>query len=339
MQSTGFRVAEVLASHPDICEAIATGGREWIRANKITLRRAAAAAGVLIDGAIRADLSVKGYTPAFGVTSQMLPPTSPVACDVIVPFYAGDAQFLGESMASIAAQQHAQLTVHLIADGCEFPEIPEPPRHVSVRRYQTPGQWGPYRITNAVVAGGNHQTEHIAIHDVDDIMLPDRIWRHVVSLQHLKADMISSAMEQFLDSGSQGDLTLQSRLRWHRILQPGAIYTSVPLGHSVNSTRTMRAELFEGLNGFADARCSMDFEYCNRARYTGARVVDDSAVLSRRRLHSASLTGGPFADHTQGRATCRDIVAENLKQLQALPTIETARRFGSLDQSPKLRPI
>jgi len=335
MMSRVSKVAELLCGCPEIVSGISAGGREWIRSHKAQIRTAARSAGVAIEAALQADMRAFADSPTLSV--PVMPPDQPVGVDVIVPFYAGDAQFLGESLASINAQRHAIVTAHLIADGCDFPELQQAADHVTVRRYQTPGGWGPYRITNGIVAGGNLQHDFLAIHDVDDVMLADRLWRQIVTLQSISGEMVSSAMEQFVDAGSLHNSLLVSRAKNRPVLYPGTVYTSVPLGHSINSTRTMRRELFERLNGFADDRCSMDFDFCNRARFLGCKVIDDPTILSRRRMHMASITNGQIPDGSELREQINQRVYSGIAAMQRSPTLAIARSLGDLDSGIQLQ--
>lgn len=318
-----------LAACPKRAAAIARNCEKdphWLRRHRVMVESWASDLSLDISAEMTADL----WEPS--------PPSSPIACDVIVPFCAADRRFLRQSLECLQACAHATLHVHLIADYCEFPEECSEllDRH---RCYQTPETWGPYRITNAIVAAGNLQTDLIALHDVDDVILPDRFWYQAATLQHFQADMISSAYETFIDDDSRSDKQLQNRHRWEPVCRPGVKYDSAPLGRTVNSSRMMTAALFRRLNGFADSMCSMDFDFDNRARLTGAVVIDDQTILGRRRLHSASLTGGPFEAKTLARKLSNDLLFANLEKVQADPTIATAFGCGSLDQGSYLAPL
>jgi hypothetical protein len=302
----------------------------WLRRHRLMVESWAAELSLDISTEMASDL----WEPS--------PPTSPIACDVIVPFCAADSRFLRQSLECLQSCTHATLHVHVIADACDFPDDcrellrcgRSPDRATFC--YRTPETWGPYRIANAIVAGGHLQTDLIALHDVDDVILPDRFWWQAITLQHFAADMISSAYQTFIDEDSRGDKQLQNRQRWEPICRPGVKYDSAPLGRTVNSSRMMTVELFHRLNGFADSMCSMDFDFDNRARLTGAVVIDDQTILGRRRLHSASLTGGPFEAKTLARKLSNDLLFANLEKVQADPTIATAFSCGSLDSSPTL---
>lgn len=51
----------------------------------------------------------------------------------------------------------------------------------------------------------------------------------------------------------------------------------------------MRLSMFKRLNGCAAIRCTGDFDFDNRYRYSGVTILDDQTVLARRRLHDSSL--------------------------------------------------
>ncbi len=233
-----------------------------------------------------------------------------------------------------ARQRFVEPVVHVIADGAPWPDLPTVDNLI---RYETRGGWGPYRITNAVFP--HFRSEWMAIQDADDISHSDRIWRQIQTLQHFDAEMISSATENFLDAGSLHDETLQRRLQSEPIVRPGTIYESVPLGRLVNPTRTMTRDLFRRLNGFGDQFCTGDFQFDNRARFVGIPIIDDQTVLAARRLHSSSLTGGPFKIGTNQRTYDVGQTTRASRRMKDDPSLETARSLGALDQAGILEPI
>ncbi|MDG1897241.1 MAG: hypothetical protein P8J37_20280, partial [Fuerstiella sp.] len=188
-----------------------------------------------------------------------------------------------------------------------------------------------YRITNAVFR--QFRSQWMAIQDADDISHSDRLWRQIQTLQHFDAEMISSATENFLDAGSLNDETLQQRLLSEPIVRPGTVYESVPLGRLVNSTRTMTRSLFRRLNGFGDQFCTGDFQFDNRARFLGIPIIDDQTVLADRRLHSSSLTGGPFKIGTKQRKEDVGRCMVAVRRMKEDPTLETAQSLGALDRA------
>lgn len=271
------------------------------------------------------------------VETDIAPPLTPVAVDVVIPFCEADAAFLVECLLSMDAQRFARLTVHVVADGCNFPSLPEFTGAISeLRPYRTEGGWGPYQICNSIVASGHCLNPWLAIQDADDTSHPDRFWRQVQMMIDYNADMISSAMKNYVDAGSLGDTNLAKIARNRPVINPGAIYNGVPLGCCINSTRTMRRELFERLNGFPAWVCSADYAFDNMARYTGAVVIDDQTILGNRRLHSRSLTGGEYKYDSEKRKSMNAIQLAQLARLKKTPTLVQARDFGALDRADRL---
>ena len=313
-----------------IAATIQCHGVHWLSVERAHVLAMAAEFGIDIMQALRVDLCE--YDPQIPLRGEA------VRVDVIIPFCESDSQYLAACMQSIADQRHSIPTIHVIADGCDFPELPQLRPAITVHRYHTPGDWGPYRITNAVVAGGHCQTQYLAIQDADDTSRPDRLWRQVQTLKHFGADMISSASQNFLQDGVT-DKTLIGRLQWEPIIKPGRVYDTVPLGRLVNSTRTLTLDLFHQLNGFGDLRCTGDFQFDNRARFLGVSIIDDQTVLADRRLHTGSMTGGRFVPGTavRDRDVAKTIYARD--EMQRSPTLETARQLGCLDQTRPLYPI
>jgi hypothetical protein len=268
---------------------------------------------------------------------QPSPPDRDILIDVIVPFCTADAEFLQDCLESLRSQFYATAIMHVIADGCEFPRL-DWDRYFC-HRYRTRGGWGPYKITNAVVAGGNCEAEWLALQDADDVSHHDRLWRQVQTLVHYRGDMISSGMKNFIDTGSDADTFLKARLANEPVIASGRVFDTAPRGSCVNSTRTMRRTFFESLNGFVAEFCSMDFEFDNRSRFCRGTVLDDPSILGRRRLHTRSLTGGSHRDGTPARDQYTQIVKAFRDRIAANPTLETARSLGSLDSGVVLRPI
>jgi hypothetical protein len=281
----------------------------------------------------RSRLSTRTIEPAQWKPS---PPDRDILVDVIVPFCSADSAYLEECLESLRSQSHCTAIMHVIADGCEFPRL-DWDRYFCLQ-YSTYGSWGPYKITNAVVAGGNCEADWLALQDADDVSHPDRLWRQIQTLIHHHADMISSASENFLDAGSVDDEFLQKRVKQEPVITAGRVFHTAPRGSCVNTTRTMRRAYFESLNGFAPELCSMDFEFDNRSRFCQGIVLDDPAVLGRRRLHSKSLTGGSHRMGTPARDHYTRIVEQNRDAICANPTLETARSLGGLDSGKVLRP-
>lgn len=219
-----------------------------------------------------------------------------VPCDVVIPFWSGDSHWVPESVMGIAGQLHSEPVIHVIADGCDFPDDVMRlrliiPRLFLYRHERNPGQ-GPYRLTNSLVRHGHCKTAYLALQDADDVSLPDRLWRQISLLQLTGSKMISSAMQQFVDA--EADEQALSRLRNEPVLKPGRVYATVPRGRCVNSMRTMTIDLFRFMNGFQNFKCTGDFEFDNRVRFgdSGSKVIDDQTILGRRRIHASSLSHG-----------------------------------------------
>lgn len=261
------------------------------------------------------------------------PPSVDVEVDVIVPFWEADADLLPVCVEALLSQEHAKPRLHLIADGASFPKLPQG----NIIRYKTPGGWGPYRITNSVF----HNLEHtyVALNDADDISYPSRLWKQVGILRKFQADMMSSAMHNRVAEGhTREDLVAQEKRMG--LIPPGRPGSNAPLGYSINGSRMMTVEVFKRLNGFHIAPCSMDTDFCNRARYSKVPVVDHMEPLMLRRLRENSLSNGQeYGTRSEGRAKTTKIVLDNLKLMQANPTLSVAQRLGSLDVTEDLQPL
>lgn len=264
-------------------------------------------------------------------------PAEPYAVDVVVPFCAGDVQWLRECVDSLLAQQHCSPVIHVVSDNCEFPTLPNT-AHVSaeIRRYRhrRQGQQGPYRLTNALVNNGHCQTPFLALQDCDDLSLERRLFEQISILEQAKSDMISSAMQQLCESS---DNTLEAKRRGAPILYPGREFGCVPDGCSVNSTRTMRRDFFEALNGFHGMFCGGDFEFCMRARKFSRRIIDCMTVHGRRRLRMRSLSHGTVPHESPERLRNHKTILRHLEAVQRCR--KCAPNFGSLRSPFKLEVV
>lgn len=259
-------------------------------------------------------------------------PPEPYTCDVVVPFWSGDAQWLPECVEALLQQNHCAAFIHVISDGCEFPVIPERTRILRYRHGRRTNQ-GPYRLTNALVRHGHCRTGHLAMQDADDLSLPDRLWRQMSTLEQTGAVMISSAMEQFT-----GELEMGARREREPVARPGLVCSTVPDGRCVNSTRLMRLDFFQSLNGFQNLTCTGDFEFDNRARFSRlGKIINDQNILARRRLHMASLSHGIAPEKSHLRNLGVEAIRRSLKAVRNCK--KCAPNFGALKTAFELEVI
>lgn len=259
---------------------------------------------------------------------QTTVPSAPPAVDVVIPFWSGDSQFVAECLRSILDQRHVTTMVHVVADGCEFPDLPA--AGPNVLYYRTPGGWGPYRITNGLVRAGQLRTQYIAVQDADDTSHPDRLWRQIATMQQFGYEQTSGTAHNFADSSYRGD-----RHRVEPRIQPWTVYSSCPMGRMVNTNRLITRDLFTRVGGFADMVCSGDFEFDNRTLHLpladSIPTFGADDVITERRLHSLSLTNGPeYSRGAPKRQSDLHRVMQNLATIRSSPTLATARRLGAL---------
>lgn len=312
------------AGLPIRADAIKRNGPGWLARRRLAVEKWAADFGLDLGDAINTDLGI--WDP--------IPPDETISVDVIIPFCHADTQFLREAVESILVQNYVSQTIHIVSDGAVWPELPH---HTSIKRYETPGGWGPYRITNGVFH--NIRSRWIALQDADDVSLPDRLWKQIQIARHFKATMISSGMDQFLEDDAKGDALLSRRFQLQPRLLPGDSYHTVKRGRCINSTRTMRRSMFELLNGFAPMFCSGDFEFDTRAKSIGIPVHDDRTIQAHRRLHKQSLTGGPHRAGSPRRLEGVQLILDNAAKMEASPTLDMAQSLGSLDKTETLHPV
>ena len=187
---------------PRIAATIRSQSVSWLHSYQAHVLQMAASCGVADAAAQILDGLLSALNPD--------PPSSCLSVDVVVPFCTTDAQYLVQCLRGLDAQKHVTVTAHVCGDGCEWPELPAF-RRLQLRRYNTPGEWGPYRIANGIVAGENCRSEFLAIQDADDISHPDRLWRQLVSLMTSGAEMISSRTENFVTPEQSDSKILHAR--------------------------------------------------------------------------------------------------------------------------------
>ncbi|GAB5402810.1 MAG: hypothetical protein Aurels2KO_10410 [Aureliella sp.] len=264
--------------------------------------------------------------------------------DVVIPYCDADRKYAREAIAAILASEHVTPTVHVVYD---YPS-PAPPAGMwgrstlsltecypstnlpagpNVRHYTTPHRYGPYRIANSI-AVHHASSKYLALNDADDTSTPDRLWRQLATMQRYGYEMTSGSMVNFVDGDEPA---LELRRQREGVIESGRSFHHVPNGRCINSIRTMRRETFLDLGGFADAVCSVDFDFDNRAYYAGVPVFWGTDVIGRRRLHGQSLTNGPeFGHRTTNRLQANQRVLDNLATIQAAPNVETARELGGI---------
>ena len=289
----------------------------------------------LINAAIHGPVKRRYHVPiaeAYGIwrKSGEYEPLLPAAwrtptVDVVIPFHAGDAQFVREAVEAILAQRFVRPIVHVVADGCDWPDLPD-----GVLKYEAAGGVGPYRIANAI-AMHHAWGLWLAIQDADDVSHPDRLWRQVATMERYGYEMTSCSAANFTN-----DPTLVGRLSNEPVVKAGRVYSTVPYGRHVNTTRMMTRAMFLRLNGFADMMCVGDFEFDNRAHLAGVPSFWSSDVLADRRLQGESLTNGDrFRYGTSGRADETRKLEAFLAQMKANP--HDAAAIGAVDRAPDLR--
>lgn len=255
----------------------------------------------------------------------------PPEVDVVIPFCAADAIYVSDAIESIFSQVNVRPWIHVVADGCQWPDLP---RFPNIIRYESPGGLGPYRITNALAM--YLRSDYLAIQDADDISRPDRLWRQICTLRAAEADMISGSMHQFVAADCRGIPSVEARLKSMPTLYSGMCYTANPKGAMINSVKTMTRQLFERLGGFCDWMMSADHEWDARAAAAGARLFHASDVFGLRRLHNRSLSNGIFYEGHPERLRLDSLMAE---QRLAVESGADPATFGGIHCAPELQPL
>lgn len=262
--------------------------------------------------------------------------------DVIIPFHSLDAHFLGECLTAIAKSTNIIPIIHVVADGCLFPNQVlfnngfdeyefNSSQSPNCRKYFTAAGTGCYRIINALVANNHLKTPFFAIQDVDDLSHPDRLWKQVSVLSCFH--MTTCAMKQQPSQGYKG-----VRHVAEPVIFPGKRFSTTPYGRVVNGTRVMRLSTFKELNGFQDMFCSGDFQFDNRI----LPLYDchcSLEVLATRRLHPTSISNGREQVYpNMNRASFVNEIKKAIKVMKT-KTIESARSLGALNRPVEITKI
>lgn len=273
---------------------------------------------------------------------DLLPPWPPAPgrrtvhrCDVVIPYTAATLRWLAQSVESILNQAHAECVVHLIRDGEPIEEDPAESLAdlPAVRWYANRKNIGPYTSVHRV--WDRMETDFLAIHDSDDIALPNRIWYSIETLEQTGADILGAAMEQFLSHEAASD-SLVEHLAKAPFLFSGATWKLSPDGCIINGTLVCRRAAFEKMNGFLSLKCSADLEFPTRAKRMNMKVVAVPHVLALRRLHTTSLSNGPeFQMGTANRKKAWSRIERAYRQYER-PGVDFAK-FGGLDHDRRSR--
>jgi hypothetical protein len=264
------------------------------------------------------------------------PPQQQLTIDVIIPFHQLDKHLLDQCLSSTCCSNYINPQIHLVADGCLFPEnLPLNPQLLTadyIHRYYTPGEWGPFRIVNSLVAHNHLLTPYFAIQDVDDLSGPDRLWKQRLALNDYA--MTTCAMRQSPSQGYKGRRHIQEP-----VLLPGTKYNTTPHGRIINSTRAIRVETFKAVNGFANIFCSADFQFDNRVLPL-YNCHGSEEVLATRILHPLSLSNGReevYPDMNRGEFV--HSLRQSVQLMKKSPTIQMAYSLGGLDKIQPLQKI
>ena len=310
--------------------AILKGGRLWLARSSRHVQGWADSLGLDVSESLAEDIGL----------CSVEPPEEPVKADIVIPFWEGDRHLLKRSVRSMMNQKYSDLTLHVVADGCEFPEdfddASEWPLHQTVRMYKAPKDSGPYLIANAIA----HlcQTDFLGIMDADDTSRPDRMWTQIQRLQKCGGDCISSAMVNYIGEGSNTPY-MNSKIKWEPILYPGRVYEAVPRGSCVNAIRTMKLDAFRRVNGFPPIICTGDFAMDNALLFIEdppMKVLFDMNIMGDRMLRSSSLSHGILPMGSDRRKEAVQQVLDMKNSLQRDPSEKNVRSFGGYDKPIKL---
>lgn len=200
---------------------------------------------------------------------------------VFLPVWNGE-RYLGEAIASVLAQTHADLELVVADDGSTDGSLAiaheAAHRDPRVRVLGLP-HGGEVAARNAAL--GVVRGELLMNHDADDLSLPGKVAALVQHLaDHPRIDVVGCLGEYFDDAG---------RVLGHPSVEtsPGRIRTTFGRMNSVvHSAALVRRRVFTALGGYREAcRSADDYDLFARALQAGFRIENLPVVLHRIRLH------------------------------------------------------
>ena len=270
----------------------------------------------------------------FAHTRQPRITSSPVRCDVVLPFR-GQLNYVREALDGLLRQEHATPTIHLIDDATEEDTtafLNHWAAHPQLRVYRNRENIGQFQSFNNV--SPFWETELVAVQDADDISLPHRLHWAAEMLRESGADYFGGAVELFGDDElirpvmhESTELELIRRADYRRSFYPQWAKTDYFLE---NPTAVFRVAMFREMGGYADFgnrlmnRTSLDTEFQLRCLFRGVRFAITREVVTRYRVHPESAT----QDRQTGWGTTPR--AESIRQLE-----ERCRLFRSGDFDPR----
>lgn len=218
------------------------------------------------------------------------PYSSSFRVDVIIPYHPTNLPYLCESVNSILNQNDTECIVHIVNDGFDIeddPAIQYSHLH-NVRMYRNVSQMGPYNTVNSLA--NRLETDFVAIHDSDDIAMPNRMKISIESLIEEEADIFGGSMENFVSHDRRSSEMEEIVKRGSRITSGHTMWHMQPFGNIINGTLVMRKSAFEKLGGYMSVPCSGDGEFSTRCYKSDLKVITKDVVVGLRRLHSTSLS-------------------------------------------------
>lgn len=232
-------------------------------------------------------------------------PMRRVACDVVLPFW-GQLDHVRQAMESLLAQQDADLVIHLIDDAT--PEDTDAflrhwAAYPQVRTYRNVRNLSQFTSFNNVAP--YFETDLVAVHDGDDVSLPQRIHFAGNALRLSGADIFGSAV--VIQHGSEPVV----EVGWNEL--PADMFISQEADMCISSWPTpevfwfvfnpsmvLRTDVFRVLGGFGDFggnvrnRTGHDIEFCLRAYHHGMRFALSRHPTVRYRQHPDQTTRSPL---------------------------------------------
>lgn len=208
-------------------------------------------------------------------------------CDVVIPFDIHNRNWLNSSVESILNQVNVNCLIHIVYDGYDGNEA-DKFKLPNVRIYRNTYKIGPYRSVNRLF--NRYESNYIAIHDSDDIAMPNRIALSINNMKANKSEMFGAAMMQFISYDTDYEANIEE-LNNHPIHRSGNHTWDIsPNGVVINGTRVMTVSLFSRMGGFAPYMMSSDCEFTTRCYKAGEKVSHTEDIVSLRRLHNTSLS-------------------------------------------------
>lgn len=197
-----------------------------------------------------------------------------ILATIIIPVYNGE-RFLKETVQSVLKQHYRPVEIIVVDDGSSDETALIAKSHNEIK-YIFQNNQGQTAAMNAGLLAANGK--YISFLDADDILLPEKLSRHIDYLdEHQGVDIVMSKMKNFKDPSFESGAAI-----------------SFKIDESENhtfATATIRKTLFEKIGNFNTLyKHAKEMDWLFRAKEAGAHIEIDQSTVLLRRLHDSNMS-------------------------------------------------